>query len=222
MKHKLHFAYANREDLLKEAVESARDIGHIHLWPNNGAKPVDDITDVTYHQLPDMAPVGVINMMIQSSWDDDVMFWMHNDGLAKPGIADDFKHFVLGIHEHHKSDWGVIFSLYDILCAFNMKAVRAVGYWDPMFFQYTADMDYYHRLTAAGFPSIQYGPGRDGVEHRGSMTVRSNHLFNHITQWREGTRFDKKYYAMKWGGDCSNEKFARPFQNFIPKEGLVW
>jgi hypothetical protein len=125
MKYKLHIAYRNREDLTREAVASVRDIGNSHLWPNNGAQALD-LPDIEQHVLPDMSPVSVINMMTQASWDDDVMFWAHNDCFAHPGAAADF---LKATEELFVSDkkWGVHFSLYDTLCAFNMRAVREIG-----------------------------------------------------------------------------------------------
>lgn len=222
MKYKLHIAYRNRVDLLRDAVNSTSDIGNLHLWPNNGAELVPDLPGVV-HELPALSPVSVINMMIQSSWDDDVMFWAHNDCFAHPNAAADFKAATEALYATDKK-WGVHWSIYDILCAFNMKAVREVGYWDPMFFQYTADAEYYMRMTKAGYSQEQWAPGRDGrVEHRGSMTVRSDQVFNHATQWRERTKFDKSYYAMKWGGAPGGERFATPFEDFHPKAGpLAW
>lgn len=218
MKYKLHIAYRNREDLLRDAVKSVGEIGNLHLWPNNGAQVLADVPCQVVHPLPDMSPISVINMMIQSSWDDDVMFWAHNDCFAHPGAAVEFKAATEALFASDVK-WGVHFSLYDVLCAFNMKAVREIGYWDPMFFQYTADNDYYHRLVSAGYSQMQWDKGRDGrhVEHRGSMTVRSDPLFNHITQWRERTRFDKNYYKLKWGGDVSHENYTAPFADFRPR-----
>lgn len=215
MKYKLHVAYRNREDLTREAIESVRDIGNIHLWPNNGAKALD-IPGIEQHVLPDLSPISVLNMMIQSSWDDDVMFWAHNDCFAHPGAAADFLKITEDLYATDQS-WGVHFSLYDILCCFNMKAVREVGYWDPVFFQYTADNDYYHRLRHGGFREVQWPEGRDGrVEHRGSMTVRSDPLFQYVTQFRERQRIDKLYYALKWGGLVGAETNDKPFADFTP------
>jgi hypothetical protein len=101
-----------------------------------------------------------------------------------------------------------------------MKAVREIGYWDAMFFQYTADPEYYHRMKLAGYSIEEFGPG---VVHRtgaykegdrqddGSATVRSDPLFNLRTQWRESTGFDKAYYRLKWGGNPGAETYDRPF-----------
>jgi hypothetical protein len=210
MNYKLHIPFINREDLLRDAVESTRAIGNVHVWAGAGL-PSPDIAGVTHHRLPPMSAVDTINMMIQSSWDDDVMFWAHNDCFAHPGVAEGFLAYVQTLD----GQWGLCETLYDVLCAFNMKAVREVGYWDPMFFQYTADPDYYYRLKVAGYRTAQFPNGRDGrVEHRGSMTVRSDKLFNHRVQFRERTKFDKAYYALKWGGLPGGERFQRAFADF--------
>jgi hypothetical protein len=220
VKYRLHMAYVNREDLAREAVESALDIGNIHLWPNgDNADQLGNIPGVTaIHRMPPMAPVSLINCMIKTSWDDDVMFWMHNDALALPHVANNV---LTRVRELHASDkkWGVLWTLYDVLCAFNMKMIREVGYWDPMFFQYTADMDFYHRVRKAGW-SIEEG-FREGIAHRigpiqpgdptdnGSATVRSDPSHKRRIQFRES--FDKDYYKFKWGGLPGQETFDLPF-----------
>jgi hypothetical protein len=63
MRYKLHVAFKNREDLLREAIESVRDIGNIHVWPNGGAAD-PGIENVTVHRLPEKSPISVINLKI--------------------------------------------------------------------------------------------------------------------------------------------------------------
>jgi hypothetical protein len=215
MKHKLHIPFVNREDLLRDAVESVREIGNIHIWADGVPCPV--IPDATLHELPPIPFTAVQNFFIQSSWDDDIMFFMHNDGLAAVGAAQRLLKQAL-LQQDEK--WGVMFTHYDVLCAFNMRAVRAVGYWDTMFFQYTADTDYYHMLRAAGWPSLDIG-GHD-VEHRNnaSSTLKADPLFNHRTQFRAGDAFDHRYYKMKWGGVAGEETFTKPFQDFLDPDSL--
>lgn len=225
MKYKLHIAYANREDLCREAVASVQAIGRIHLWPNGdnwrslGEDFPLDQKIACVSKLPPMAPVSIINMLIQDSWYDDVMFWMHNDALALPGVAERILARVTQLHESGER-WGALFTCYDVLCAFNMQAVREVGYWDPMFFQYTADPEYYHRMRKAGWHILEFGPG---VIHRigavgpgdshdnGSATVRSDPNFNRRVQFREQNGFDKRYYEFKWGGLPGSETYDEPF-----------
>lgn len=224
MKYKLHIPYANRIELLRDAVELARDIGNIHVWSDGAPLPDPPIENATLHDLPPVTAVDVINHMIKSSLDDndDVMFWMHNDGFAKPGIAKDFLSFTTGIfNSRTDGHWGVIFTMYDILCAFNMKAVRELGYWDNMFFQYVADVDYYHRMRKAGLDIIEYG--KAGILHRnaevtpehdhgggGSNTIKADPLFNYRTQWRNRTKFDDAYFQFKWG--APKHGYEQPLQ----------
>ena len=69
----------------------------------------------------------MINMCIKTSWHDDVMFWMHEDAEAAPGVA---KRFVELVQKQINERWGVYFTNGDKLCAFNMKcrpASRLVG-----------------------------------------------------------------------------------------------
>lgn len=234
MKYKLHIGYCSRPDLAFEAAHSARDIGNIHMW-SNGCPPGDfpEAPFAEHHALPLLANVGVINHFIQSSWDDDVMFWMHNDGWAKPGFA---ARFLTHIKEWAPGErWGVVFTLYDILCCFNMKAVRDIGYWDPMYMQYSVDIDYYHHMLMKDWSIHTFG--RDQVLHRdsaatpeqdqgggGSHTVRSDPTYNHRIKFRERDGFDNRYFQFKWGtpkvGYETDRKlgYRRPFENFDPAQ----
>lgn len=213
MKHKLHIAYRNREDMLLDAVGSVRDIGCIHLWPNNGAADVD-LPDVTKHRLPEMLTTGVINMMVQESWDDDVMFWAHNDMFCPPGVAKQF--YEKAVQKFNSNEkWGVLFSTYDVLCCFNMKMYHDVGYWDPFFPQYVSDVDFYRRMTLRGWSEEYFL--KDVVEHRsGSSSIKADPLFNYRTQCTIGAA--REYYNLKWGGAQGHEKYKTPFYNFYRRQ----
>jgi hypothetical protein len=208
--------FGSRLDLLHEAVESVRDIGHIHLWAD-GIECPRDIPDVTIHEPGLVSIVSLINMCLHESRDDDVAMLCHNDVFCKPGVAKQFLEFVTRAFESDDKKWGLCLSHYDVLCAFNMAAVKDVGPWDTMFFQYSADVDYYRTLRAAGWHEIDSGL-RDGVVHYGSQTVKSDPLFNYRTQFRNRTDFDGRYYELKWGGRPGQEKFGRPFENFRPDQ----
>lgn len=223
--YKLHIAYMNREDLLRDAVESARLIGNIHLWSDGVPSP--DIAGVEHHALPPLPNVAVFNLMIQSSWDDDWMLWLHNDGLILPGVADRFMAYLSDLPADKR--WGLVMTTYDVLCAFNMRAVREVGYWDTMFFQYTVDVDYYRRLLLADWPILQFGNGNnEDVQHRkpngdphgGSNTIQADALYNYRIQLRNHTGIDGAYFMCKWGvhekhwADV-NQGFKTPFEDFV-------
>ena len=213
MRYKLHIPFGSRIDLLREAVESVRDIDNIHLWADGIACP-RDIPDVEIHEPGLVSIVSLINMCLHASWDDDVIFLCHNDMFAKPGVAKQFLEFVQRAFEGDNKRWGIALSHYDVLCAFNMAAVHDVGPWDTMYFQYHADVDYYRTLRAAGWQELDSGL-KDGVIHHGSQSVKSDPLFNHRTRFRTRTRFDHQYYAFKWGGMQGQERFSKPFQDFV-------
>lgn len=204
MNYKLHIPFVNRVDLLEQAVLSVRDIGNIHVWLDGVGAP--NIRNVTFHWLPPLPFTSVMNLMIQSSINtmDDIMFFMHNDGLALNNA--DRKLLKAAVTKHLKGEhWGAIFTTYDVLCAFNVAALKDVGYWDTMFLQYTGDVDYYHRLRSAGWTIDQI---KCEVLHQNdaSNTVKADPLLNARTQWREQTGFDKSYYQWKFGGMPGEEK----------------
>ncbi len=203
MRYKLHIPFVNRSDLLADAVESLRDIGNIHVWADGVEPP--ELDHVTTHRLPPLPFTGVMNMIIQSSWEDDVMFFAHNDCLAAKNRAEEFLQFIYHLNEK----WGLVHTHYDVLCAFNMDAVCEVGYWDTQWSQYTADCDYYHRIRLAGWPILQFGGA--GIQHRNdaSNTIKADSSYNRVTQFR--TQFDKEYYEFKWGGPVGSEAYRAPF-----------
>jgi hypothetical protein len=214
MKYKLHIPFGSTEELLCRAVNSVRPIsnGNIHIWSGLGRSVPSDVTLVWPHEIGVVTIVSLINMCIQESMQDDVMFICHDDAYVHDGVALDFLHFVENIHSQNIR-WGAVFSHYDVFAAYNMTAVRDVGWWDTMFFQYMADNDYYHRLRIKGWPIIDFGAR--GVDHFGSSVVKLNSLHNHITRFRNSTNFDNRYYTFKWGGKPGSEKFTEPFGGVV-------
>jgi len=213
MKHKLHVTFATRDDMVRKAVESVRDIGNIHVWADGRASP--DISGVEHHSPGLVGIVPMMNMCIKTSWADDVMFWMHDDAEALPGVAKQFREYVEGrLHKH----WGLIFTNGDKLCAFNMRAVREVGWWDTMFFQYEADIDYHYRLRLAGWPP-EFSPFGGGVIHAAAQTGSADRQHggdpNYMKriQFIDGCQFQYHYYEFKWGGKRGEERFSVPFQD---------
>lgn len=228
MKYKIHFPYFNREDMLREAVDSVRSLGHIHIWSDGVPPPA--IEGVEHHALPPNGAAATINAALQSSWDDDdVAFLMHADALALPGAPERLRDFTQARLDSGER-WGVIFTLYDVFCAFNMTAVREVGYWDVRLYQYGSDNDYWRRLKLANYSIIESAPipgiadtpdkffGKAhinesvGVIHRGSASIRSDPLFKYISDGRNPG--NEAYYILKWGGLPNHETFTRPFEGF--------
>jgi hypothetical protein len=149
-----------------------------------------------------------MNMCIKTSWDDDVMFWMHDDAEALPGVAKQFLRFIS--MRENSTNWGLYFTNGDKLCAFNMMAIREIGWWDTMFFQYMADIDYHYRLRLARWPVLD--SGITGVLHPESRTAKEfDPIYMKKIQFIDGTQFDKHYYEFKWGGERGKERFRIPF-----------
>jgi hypothetical protein len=236
MKYKVHFPFVGNEDMLREAVDSVRSLENIHVWADGAPRP--DVPGVTHHSLPPNGAAATINMALQSSLEDDVAFLMHSDALALDGGARQMLEFTRSKFESDEK-WGVIFTLYDVFMAFNMKMVREIGYWDTRLYQYGTDDDYYYRMKLAGWSIVESAPepgveniddkyvGRAhinrsvGVIHRGSSTVRLDSLFKYITDHRQP--FNMSYYQLKWGGAPHHERFTRPFEDFYdgPTQGKL-
>lgn len=215
MRYKLHMPFGSRPDLAVEAANSLADIGHIHMWANGIECPRVDSSIVTYHEIGLCSIPSLMNVCLKESWDDDVAFFAHNDMVAKPGVAKQFLEYVTATVES-KRKFGVVFSHYDVLCAFNMQAVHDVGYWDVAYFQYVADVDYYCTLNKAGWPIIDFPDGhifRDGITHYGSTSRKADHIHNLRVQFFDRLRAGHEYYKVKWGGLPGNEKFSRPFEH---------
>jgi hypothetical protein len=229
MKYKLHIQYVNGEELLRNAVASVKDIGNIHIWADGcppGTPPV--VAGAMVHSMPPMHRATSQNTTFHASWDDDVCFYMHHDGRAKPGVAKKFLEFTEAAFRSGEK-WGIIYSHYDVLCAFNMKAVREVGFWDDAFYHYVIDNDYYRRLRLAGYKELEFG--EEGVEHIGSATVGTDPLFKYRVDFMHDS--DRAYYIKKWGGKHADlfhrwsrdanptgqgqERFLIPFQDFVEK-----
>lgn len=216
MRHKLHIPCASRVDLLEKAVTSLRPIGNMNIWWGGVTTPIElyNIPAVELHEPGAVSCVSLYNMCLKASWDDDVVFMAHNDIECHPDVAMRFARAVSEIY-HSGQKWGAVFQHYDVLAAFNMEAIRCVGPWDTMYFQYHADVDYYHTLRKAGFPEIYVGKPEE-IIHHGSSSVKSDPLFHYRTAFRSRSRFDLEYYAMKWGGYVGQERNNRPFENFDP------
>ena len=229
MRWKVHVAYVNGEELLRNAVASVQDIGNIHVWADScPPKTPPFVEGAIVHACPPLSRATAQNTMFHSSWNDDVCFYMHHDGRAKPGVAKKFLEFTEAAFRSGEK-WGLAYTFYDVLCAFNMKAVREVGFWDDAFYHYVIDNDYYRRLRLAGYKELEFG--EEGVEHIGSATVGTDALFKYRVDFMHDS--DRAYYIKKWGGkhadlfrrqareanptSAGQERFLIPFQDFVEK-----
>ncbi len=239
MKHMLHVPYINRLDLLDDAVASALPLGNIHAWAN-GVELHALPAEVSNHKIGLMSYTSLMNHFIQYSTDNDcdVFFMMHNDVLLGKGVAEEFLAFVRN-EWAQSQDWGIIMTHYDLLCAYNLKAMRATGWWDVMWMMYTSDNDYFRRLKLGGWRQIEAGGQfKNRIVHRnsdpkladdktqtpehvnageyrrgGSNTFKNDADLRKQIEYRTRSGFDSDYYKFKWGGVPGRETTAVPFSD---------
>lgn len=191
--------FVNRSDLFRKAVASVPDDMRwcLRMLDNstylNPSVPLSASQSINYF------------IHVAYSLESDVLFFMHNDAEAEPGT---FEGLVEKCEQLNKDGvkWGAVFTNYDCLVAFNMKAVKEVGDWDTNFPQYFSDNDYYRRLRIAGYPTFESGLP---VKHKCSQTIHSDP----DREFMNAQTFPMyaQYYAKKWGGDPGNETFLVPF-----------
>jgi hypothetical protein len=136
---------------------------------------------------------------------------MHNDAVIPEGTCEKLLDYARNINQEY-SNWGVIYTLYDILCVYNPKVYEAIGGYDTNFAAYFSDNDYFRRMELAGWS--RHNSGIE-VGHVGSQTINSDPYLRHLN----GVTFPlyREYYRAKWGGTVDEEQFTHPF-GVLPKE----
>jgi hypothetical protein len=211
----LGIPYVNRSDLLRKAVDSVPE-----LWPgafildnsvNGDVKACEPDWPVPVHHYPGISLTfsQSLNYIFHEARrrGSKVCLMMHNDAEVQPGTVEALLNLASTASSEGRR-WGVIFTHYDTLAAFNMNAVCETGSWDTALPQYYADNDYYRRLKLAGWEWIVT---KLAVKHHNehSSTIKSDpwrNLVNTVTFPLYG-----QYYAAKWGGLPGEERFNKPF-----------
>jgi GT2 family glycosyltransferase len=103
-------------------------------------------------------------------------------------------------------NWGVIFTNYDALAAFNTEAMASIGGWDEKLPWYLSDCDIYRRMRLAGYSTLQ---STFQVKHTPSQTLNSDPEIKRKVE--EQTAGWQAYYENKWGGPNEHETFLTPF-----------
>ncbi len=198
--------YVNRPDLLERAVASVGRINEAQtLVLNNSGSELK----ILYSRTP---PVPLTfaqtqNWMLAIAEELNAPFYlfMHNDAEA---VGDTVQRLVAMANAFtiQKRKWGVIFTAYDALAAFNTAAFREVGGWDQFLEWYHSDNDMYRRLRLAGYETID---SNLPVNHTPSRTLNSDPEIALKVSLMYPCRV--AYYRSKWGGDAGAEKFDTPF-----------
>lgn len=136
----------------------------------------------------------------------DYFCFMHNDGEA---VGDVVKRLV-DLADNTTENWGLIFTEYDVLCAFRTRAVQDIGPWGDETWPteqvngYYLDNDYYRRLEKK-YKHLY-------LEQTDKSKVLHNEFSNTIRSGKEKENHQKviklvqNHYLKKWGGLPGSEK----------------
>lgn len=207
MTYFLAIPFANREDLLRRAIASTGSVhGEIVVIDNS---PAADLLPPPGVQV--LRPPVPLSFSQSMNWIQalaiaggyDFYLSMHVDTAARPGVVDALLERARGGDSER---WAVMFTLYDVLAAYNPNLLTRVGPWDTRLPTYFSDNDYYRRVRLTGFEIIETGLE---VDHVGSATIRSDgrlDFLNSVT-----FPLAAQYYHAKWGGPPGAETFTEPF-----------
>lgn len=130
---------------------------------------------------------------------------MHNDAVIPPGAIQELLAYARRVDAYDKR-WGVLWTLYDVLCVYNPIAADDIGGFDTNFSAYYSDNDFYHRLRKRNWETINTGIK---VGHVGSQTINSDPELGRAVSF--SMDFYKSMFVAKWGGEPDHEKFDRPY-----------
>ena len=234
MKKFIFIPVVNRFDLLEKAVKSIKpDIYDEYIIFNNSDIEVpDEVYSGTKFRIwqPErrMTFTETQNAMRQYAIDGSFDFYsfMHNDGE----VHDDTDVELIKFAETCTDNWGVIFTNYDVLCAFNTKAFENIGVWGDEEWPsqqngYLLDNDYYRRVRSCGYAikeitdrEVTYVPHDrvGGVSHVGSATLKEPKE-QKLWDQQVGSIYD--HYVKKWGGHPGQEKYIHPY-DIDPNSGI--
>jgi hypothetical protein len=200
--------YINRLDLLRRAVSLVpRRLTTEPIVIDNSGDPKFVAPCTTVHPPVPLTFTQSQNLMLKIAKERRVPFymWMHCDAEPAPDAVE--RLYERAMHECSVgTKWGVIFTFYDILCAYNTAAFDAIGGYDTAFFDYCSDIDAYRRLDLAGYSRLESGIE---VKHEGSASLNSDPAISRLIGLQVPYR--GHYYRAKWGGDGGHETFLTPF-----------
>jgi hypothetical protein len=213
----LWIPFVNRPDLLEKAIRSTWHGGveTIVIDNSNGGDLPDSASVVdtppvplTFSQTQNYMlkrAIGETNARTSVWIANPFYLFMHADAEAE---GDTVQRLVAMANAYtiQKRKWGVIFTNYDALAAFNTEAFRAVGGWDTMLSWYLSDCDMYRRLRLAGYELIDSGLP---VKHAPSQTLNADPAIRRAVNME--VPFREAYYAAKWGGLNEHETFDKPW-----------
>lgn len=214
-------------DLLEKAIKSVKpNLYNEYIIFNNSEQDIpEDIYKDTQFRVwnPErrMTFTETQNIMRQYAIDNnfDYYSFMHNDGE----ILDDTDIELINFVESLTDKWSVVFTNYDVFCAYNTKAFEEVGpwgddKWPPQQSGYLLDNDYYRRVRSYGYVikelfdrPVTYVPKEKvgGVIHFGSNTILQNPEEHQL--WVSQMAAVYEHYVNKWGGEPGQEQYVHAY-----------
>jgi len=213
MKYLAFIPYVNREDLLRKAIETLEfKVGkNLVLIDNSDNHDLQKEYYAKYKVITPTVPLyftQTMNLMQKIAFEKKLKFFifMHNDAQGtKARVNALFTEVEKAFKE--KKKWGIMFTFYDCLCAYNVKAVKDIGPWDVNFTQYFADNDYFRRMRLKGYETLE--SGNQGMSHIASTTMKNN--FNRFLGGNALYGGYRHLYFMKWGGYEGQETYTKPY-----------
>lgn len=226
--YNLYVFHTNRPDLTKKAVDSAKGYFNIYVIDNSKNQELSNNDNYLFNDqeylnnwvyTPPIPFTFLQSQKLIHAWEKDssdgnpFYFWMHNDGefIDSPQKLIDYTET---IHKEQEGKWSVVFTHYDVACAFNTNALTAIGGWGDYFEQYFLDNHVYRQLRLAGYPTFNSGVN---VHHYVSQTIYSDpeKMMRHRILWP----LYSQLYEIGWGGKAGEETYET-FFNLPKKEYL--
>jgi hypothetical protein len=185
----MHFIpYVNSPELLKTSYESCKHIKDVYIIDNrepykNNPSPEEVVGDCSVIVTSvHLSTAQIMNYMLQLAkiCGDKHFTWQHCDVSFNPEVITNFYNYLGSVES---TDWGIIYTAYDLLAAFNVDSVDKVGGWDSLRFPwYFLDNDISIRLYKAGYKLVN-APHFGEIHHHHSSTIRNDSERNHINSY---------------------------------------
>lgn len=203
LKYRLFIPFTNNMPLFTQALASVKNIPTTVI--NNSGSKLNLSPEIEVVDMPvRLEFTQVMNYIRKRSEEYDFILFMHGDGeVTSPEVI---KKLIIEASSRPRLSWGVIFTLYDVFCAFNSIALKIVGDFDVLFSQYCADSVYYNQLRLYGFEVVEIVSA--GVVHNNdtSTTVKTDFHYRWIVTQKQ--RFTDHYYT-------NYESIKYDYANFI-------
>lgn len=201
-KYRLFIPFTNNLETFYKALNSVKEIHKFTTVINNSGLTLILPNEVEEIKTPvRLEFTQVMNYIRSRSYEYDYILFMHSDGEVLSGGVQELTTYVEQLKDNN---WGVVFTHYDVFCAFNPIALKITGEWNILLTQYFSDNEYYDRLEELGFKRINI-PG-DKVIHNNnaSTTMKTNLNYSWIVSQRwpieEKTYKDRELNGYRYAG----------------------